>query len=503
MTDTVTTIATLADDGLARTDTPLRTVAEHAVFLLYPFGHATAHWPFQPTETLSALAGQAWLPVSETERKVHKERLIWVPAAWPLTDLDPQVAGQLTWPDENGAPTVWTLDPQRHVRQWLTCGQTPGTQLRLPLSPSAQHRLDRRGLPRTESVGLEFGAIRLLPFRTGQGVLLVEIRFTADGPISDTLLVEATTALCHDRGLEWRSDRSQRLKTVGGKDRFTLAAMLTSLIQFSTEKPLSGQRVFSYAFAAFDERLNDRDRCRLLIQLSRKYTDDYRIADASGEAPQSRVFDTIAHAAYSEGCATLVERIPADGAQKPPAFLTGFLKNAVEGRYLGIAAINVHAREALLRLSRDSSFWPNMDNPSETQIEDLGRLQKQILAFRLAYRVSRVSPVSMHNGFHEALTKAFRLEELLRDINKDALEIGAYLQELEAGLRKASERKWRWVAKLLISAAALSALKDIYDFINDLPTFDLSIFGNSKAMISILIFLIVGFIAYVWGMRDD
>lgn len=485
MSDTAMTIGTLADDdGLIRAGDPPRIVAEHAVFLFYPFRHGTASWPLEPTETLGSLAVQDWLPAREERQKAPKDRALWVPGVWPLTDLDPQVTGQLTWTkkvraederaeedgaeedgaEENGAPKVWTLDPQRHVRQWLTCGQDRGLQLKLPLSPSAQDRLERKGLPRSESVGLDFGTIRLLPFRTGHSVLLVETRFVADGPMPDTLLVEATAALCHDRGLEWRSAQGKRVKTTAGKERFTLAGMLHSLVQDTATQPLNSRRVFSYAFAGFDERLDDRQRDRLLVQLSRKYTDDYRTIDGLGEASHVRVFDTVAHAAYSEGCASVVERVPVNGAGKPPEFLTGFLKNAVEARYLGIAALDVHAREALLTLSLDSTFWPDMDNPSKTQIAKLSGLQKQILAYRLRCRVSRVSPISMHNSFHEILSNAFRLDGILRDVNDDAQEIGAYLQERQAELKRESEKIWRFLVKMIAGASILSVATDLLNF---------------------------------------
>ncbi|KAA0677471.1 hypothetical protein [Roseomonas genomospecies 6] len=465
MSDTAMTIGTLAEgEGLIRAGDPPRIVAEHAVFLFYPFRHGTASWPLKPTETLGSLAGQDWLPNIGGEPSDPKGQSLWKESPWPLTDLDPQVTEQLTVRDGQGALKVLALPSQRNIRKWLTGGQVSELRLRLPFSASARKRLERRGLPRIDSVGVDFGSIRLLPFRTGQGVLLVETRFVTGGPMPDTVLVEAATALCHDRGLEWRLTNGDHVPTRGGKDRFTLASLLGSLVQDTALQPLNGRRLFSYAFAAFDERLDDQRRDRLLVQLSRKYTDDYRIMDPLGDASHVRVFDTVAHAAYSEGCATVVERLPANGADKPPDFLTGFLKNAVEARYLGVAALDVHAREALLTLSRDSTFWPDMDNPSEEQIESLSRLQKQILAYRLRCRVSRVSPISMHNSFHEILSNAFRLDGILRDVNDDAQEIGTYLQERQAELKRESEKIWRLLIKMIAGASILSVVTDLLNF---------------------------------------
>ena len=465
MSDTAMTIGTLAEgEGLIRAGDPPRIVAEHAVFLFYPFRHDTASWPLKPTETLGSLAGQDWLPNVGGEPSDPKGQSLWKESPWPLTDLDPQVTEQLTVRDSQGALKVLALDSQRNIRKWLTGGQVPELRLRLPLSAAARKRLERRGLPRIDSVGVDFGSIRLLPFRTGQGVLLVETRFITGGPMPDTVLVEAATALCHDRGLEWRLTNGDRVPTRSGQDRFTLASLLGSLVQDTAIQPLNSRRLFSYAFAAFDERLDDQRRDRLLVQLSRKYTDDYRIMDALGDASHVRVFDTVAHAAYSEGCATVVERLPANGADKPPDFLTGFLKNAVEARYLGVAALDVHAREALLTLSRDSTFWPDMDNPSKKHIESLSRLQKQILAYRLHCRVSRVSPISMHNSFHEILSDAFRLDSLLQHVNDDAQEIGAYLQERQAELKRESEKIWRLLVKMIAGASILSVATDLLNF---------------------------------------
>ncbi|SMH61579.1 hypothetical protein SAMN02982994_5921 [Azospirillum lipoferum] len=439
---------------------PITSVAEHAVFLLYPFQCRKRDWPVTPTATLGSLAGAGWLPAVGECLRETETRPLWLRKNWPVGDLYHKASQQLGAGDEPDG--VWTLDSQRHVQQWLSGPSGSTLVLQLPLSVAAQGRLQRCDLQPTDALSITFGSVRLVPFRTGQGLLIVEIHLAGGQELPAPLLVEAITALCHDRGLRWRLKDGKEVSTRAGNPTFRLAEQLTDLIGDVAAEPLQGRRLFSYTYAAFDQRLADTERQMLLARLARKFTDDYRLADPRAGLHEVRVFDTVTHAASVEGCVTLVERIPAEGAKELPSFLSTFRSEALERRYLPIAAINLHAREALLALTHSSGFWPNMAQPATKDVERLHRLREDILAFRLGCRLSRVSPIGMHNAFHEALGNAFGLEPLLADVNQDALEIGAYLEEraasIAANAAQRNARPWRWIPRLVSAALVVITL---------------------------------------------
>lgn len=72
----------------------------------------------------------------------------------------------------------------------------------------------------------------------------------------------------------------------------------------------------------------------------------------------------------------------------------------------------------------------NIGAPETDTLGRLERLRNQILRFRLCYRFSYVSYISLHNAVSKALRETFGLDHMLHELDGDTAEITAYLEQV-------------------------------------------------------------------------
>lgn len=211
----------------------------------------------------------------------------------------------------------------------------------------------------------------------------------------------------------------------------------------------SRRHAFSFSLVNLDAALPDEGRRRALaIRLARRYTDAYLIPDDLKSDGVLRPFQGITHAFGLEGGAMLVESRDAGGRE------IDFLKDSIAGgpaqrAYLPISLIAFLEYLALTRMSEEAAHAVDFQAPHSAHIEHLEDRLQEVLNYRLNYRFSHVSQISMHDEVYRAWRRVLATDEILADVSRDVDEIHAYLTRLqsEAVAKAEKERLERAAAR--------------------------------------------------------
>lgn len=441
-------------------------VAGHACYLFYPVHLEAEAFAHNPKRTLADLLtpgtapqkkneGPAtWIP-ADARATISGERLrqpIWEAAPLDVGgDLHPHICRLLGVEGADGEAGARTFRLSERARRLLNgerlsyARETPADERRpkrlgLDLRAIAMRRIERRlGGDPDCLLHLDLTDLRFVVFRTGQGVLMAEVVLKRSDakPLHPCWIVEGVYALARIHTLRWWADDNTALNDPA---KFTLGDIMHSLTG-CTELRQQARRVFTATYVQFDEPLEPNAARRLAVQLSRRYTDDYRLM---GELPGIEFvqdFESVLHAFTLEGCATLVDASAAAGGESSD-FLKTYETITYQKHYLPVVLLAFHEFTLLLYLSNDASFWPELARAERDPLKRLERLRDQFLKFRLCYRFSHVSYISMHNATNRALRKALDLDKMAEELARDTAEIDAYLQEAAA---RRTEERFRWV----------------------------------------------------------
>lgn len=194
----------------------------------------------------------------------------------------------------------------------------------------------------------------------------------------------------------------------------------------------SRRHVFSFSLVNLDAALPEEGQRRALaIRLARRYTDAYLIPDHLKTDGVLRPFQGITHAFGLEGGAMLVESRDADSRE------IGFLKSSIAGgparwAYLPISLIAFLEYLALTRMSEEAAHAIDFHAPHRAHIKHLEDRLQEVLNYRLNYRFSHVSQISMHDEVYRVWRRVLATDEILADVSRDVDEIHAYLARLQA-----------------------------------------------------------------------
>ncbi len=355
--------------------------------------------------------------------------------------------------------------------------------------------------------------ISFLPFRTGIGIAVIELRVLLHGnpAPAEKLLIEAVHLLADER-----RSRPRRLSWDDGEvsdgereiQAFHLSDLLRPLLAGAGIEVMGERRVFTYATAVARQHCPPAARQDIAFRLSRhyNYTYDPGLRDpglrdrglGGSEELFYHPFTNVTHAVNLEGAATLIDlpedRSGRDGDDSPasgsPEFLSNWVETAYRPVYLPIVIIAYHEYLALLDLAQTAAMDVDFSNFTDRQAADLQRLCHRFLAFRLRYRPAQVSRITMHNTFSDLVRQALGIEQLSRKAAQDAAEAerrlsqhAAHLAEKareaakrEAALQRAAqreieqqrERRWAWhgalISGLLAMLTVLSLVKQISEY---------------------------------------
>jgi hypothetical protein len=141
--------------------------------------------------------------------------------------------------------------------------------------------------------------------------------------------------------------------------------------------------------------------------------------------------------------------------------------------YLPLVVVSYHEFQRLLQLTQGSAVFVRFDRPDDAQTERLKELRNGLLNFRLYYRFSHVSLITMHNRVHESWRRVFGLESMLQEVTRDVVEAERFLTE---ELEREKDRRFRIFGLAGSFALALLVASPLFKEVLDLlePLFPLS-----------------------------
>lgn len=198
----------------------------------------------------------------------------------------------------------------------------------------------------------------------------------------------------------------------------------------------------------------------LAYRLGRRLSDDYALSADDVRAAVVRPFENVCHAMATQGAALVVRNADA-------TFVRQFLRAALPNTYLPLAIVNFHEYLHLLRLTQESAFMPDPQNPERDALR-LRQLRSDLVTFRLFFSFGHVSDLEHHNRVHRAWRAALDLDRMLADLSQDVVEgerVLSVVHQQEQARQHAAElraaekraRYWRrWsVAGVLLGSMAL------------------------------------------------
>ena len=187
------------------------------------------------------------------------------------------------------------------------------------------------------------------------------------------------------------------------------------------------ERVTTSTYVRLAAPLEKRLRDRYALHLARHYTSDYEVSSDITGVEFVTDFDTVRHAVALEGAATVVGASP----ERPvlPTFLNNFKTGTYRRHYVPIALLARHEHAFLVRRTFMAVASAANMTPSEATINRLAALRHDFVHFRLSYRFSELSFVTMHNTLNQAFRKILHLDRMLADLGADVAAADVLLRE--------------------------------------------------------------------------
>jgi len=360
--------------------------------------------------------------------------------------------------------TVWRLTPQAErllasadlYEEEQPAEQRVAKRLEVTLSKRAQARLLGHGMePRDLWVGIEQAMLHV--FATGVGFFHATLTIRTAGPgnpLSPLELLEAQVAAVRFDRLSWRplSERQE-----GKTTPFSLGSLARKLVKGSAPAAQETERPRTYTYVRLATAVARAEADLLALHLARHYTPDYVVADDIGGLVRVRAFATVGHVLSLEGTTTIVAPVEADGAL--PGFLENFKEGTLRRHYVPIGLLGLHEYGFLVDRTSRSVLNPEEEGDVNKTLASLARLQSDSLVFRICFRFSQVSHISMHNELNRGFREVLGLDRMLREFAADVTEIEAFLRAAEE--HKARTRTYVFS---MIGGAALAALSGLTIF---------------------------------------
>ncbi len=251
---------------------------------------------------------------------------------------------------------------------------------------------------------------------------------------------------------------------------FSFLQLLQQLIMpagFSEESTLN--RLLTYSSVRFAASLPDNETIDFAFRLARRYHSEHGSSGEELTLYSLKPFKEIMHFVAMEGGALILQEDPENPGND---FIKRFIEGPVPSVYMPLALLTYHEFIWLLRITQDSAIPLNFQLPNHDQADKLRQMGRDLLQFRLSYRFSHVSLISMHNQVYQKWREIFDLNEMLSQANVDVSEAEQYLQTL---LEKERSRQFRGLSVFTTSALAFIAtntlmLEAILPIISDDPS---------------------------------
>jgi hypothetical protein len=442
-------------------------VSDHEIHVFYEIDGLSPSTG--PGVMLAALGRGTGLGVPDDQkpalRERHDDKAIWKRASDLAAGEDfhehvRRIVGG--WRED--LATFWTLDgtARRFVESAALYEEKTDPKervkkrLALTFSKAAKDRLAGHAI-RSDQVIVTIEAITLALFQTGHGFATAIVAFARpDGEhITALELLEAQIAIGRFNEVAWIDARTGR--PVAGAP-FTLGQFVRRLALGDTRKTTKAGRVTTYTYARFDQHAPTPERDAFARHLARHYTTDYVIApDVKGVAFVGD-FETVRHAVALEGAATIVGPTPA--APDLPKFLEGFKTVTFRRHYVPIALLAQHEHAFLVERTSASVISRTEMGEHAKTVERLLGLREASLTFRLCYRFSELSYITMHNTLNHAFREVLHLDTMLEKLASDVADVEVHLRSVKDAedrrIEHQKHRRFYWAS--VTGGAALAGL---------------------------------------------
>jgi hypothetical protein len=418
-------------------------VSDHEIIVFYDVDNIdVADGPGTTFGRLLPVSGSGPLPADQEEacRGRHANGFIWRQAepddagrtAFRVgEDLHPHIRDILTGA-RNDLATRW-LPTEQTTRllasadlyeQHKPAAERSRKLIVLKRTAAAEARMRVLGMP-SRDLKLTIEAFDLTLFETRKGLMQVRLRFSPldnGQPLTAIELLEAVYALSRFNSFRWVS-AAQNHETVGPE--FTLGTLMRSLCFDKLGASHPSGRVFTYWVTRFDASLTVDEADLFALYAARHYTTDYQISPGIEGVRRVRDFITVGHALALEGGATVIAP-PPDG--KLPDFLKTFKANAVHANYLPILTLALHEHGFLVEKTSTALLTAQQRMKPELVRAAFAALARASLDFRIFFRYTEVSEITMHNAFNRALRDVLGLDRMQAEFSGDVAEISAFLE---------------------------------------------------------------------------
>jgi hypothetical protein len=304
----------------------------------------------------------------------------------------------------------------------------PGDRTRkvmvLKYTKAAERRLNASGsVPRVLKLTIE--ALDLTLFNTRKGLLQVRLAVSPleeDRQVTAIELLEAVCSLSRFNSLQWASlTPGHPIVSI----EFGLGPLMRGL-SFEDAGPMrASDRIFSYLLAQFASPVDVDEADLFALHAARHYTVDYNVTLTTERRGRVRDFATVGHTLALEGGATI---IAPTAESELPDFLKNWKTNVHRAYYMPIVALALHEHEFLVDKTSAALLSPSQRaNPEESR-KALMHLTQASLNFRIFFRYTEVSEITMHNAFNRALRDVLGLDRMQAKFTGDVREITDFLQ---------------------------------------------------------------------------
>ncbi len=442
-----------------------KTLSEHEIQVLYRIDGLDV--PSGPQTTLAELAagpGIAEDQVAALEGRYGKAK-VWKSAASNDAGQDfHRHIREMVGGHRAGLATRWTLDDTARTfvdsaslyEQETDPALRIGKRLVLLLNDSSRERLRNHAID-CDGLRVRIRSVTLTLFQTGHGFAVTVIQLERDdgAPLSALELLEAQILLTRFGKIAWADARTGDL--VAGAP-FLLGDLVHRLATGRDVSSHAAQRVTTCTYAQFAEPVPTAERDLFGLHLARHYSTDYVISPDIGGVVFVADFETVRHAVALEGAATIV------GAASDPSELASFVRNfktvAFRRHYVPIALLARHEHAFLVARTSASVLSDNEKEGVVQTVKRLERLRGESLSFRLRYRFSELSFVTMHNALNHAFRKVMNLDRMMEELSSDVASVEAFIREVrdEEHRQREEEKHRRYYWTTLVGGAALAGL---------------------------------------------
>lgn len=300
----------------------------------------------------------------------------------------------------------------------------------LKLSKRAQVRVQNATGKEIEYIAFRLDDLKVHQFES-EIVVAVLTASSLEDQLDDELFFELVHALGRYNRLFWIDHAA--LPHPDSVSPFSLSDIVEGLTGAAIDAA-HHDRIYSHCYGKTDaidmSSIDDAAK-----RLAKRYTSDYEIDSSHNKTELFAPFKNMRHALCEEGACTLIST-----GQPGTEIVDSYYEHAVAPVYMPILLHALHEQAALLSQLERSAAWQEDHSESGSVLRNL---RDEILTFRMRMRLTRLSPVSMHNAFYAIARDALNLPKLQGALAQDTSEITGVIHE---AMERRKEQRFKWAA---------------------------------------------------------